>query len=205
MRLSFVAAKRFVLWAALISALFVPLLLAAMSPLIAWRGPVYILACFAGIIALALLLIQPLLVRGVLPGLTLAQSRRVHRLVGGGLLLAVLLHISGLWVTSPPDVIDILFLSSPTPFSLWGVIAMWALFLTALLALFRRHVFSAPRQWRMVHSVLALVIVLGTVIHAIQIEGLMESASKAVLCVLVLVTTLLILFWQNFRGRMSRR
>jgi hypothetical protein len=47
------------IWAALTAAVCVPIAAAAASPLLAWRGPVYILAGFAGIIALGLVLVQP--------------------------------------------------------------------------------------------------------------------------------------------------
>ena len=40
------------IWAALAAAVCVPIAAAAASPLLAWRGPVYILAGFAGIVAL---------------------------------------------------------------------------------------------------------------------------------------------------------
>ena len=50
------------------------------------------------------------------------------------LVIAVVLHVAGLWVTSPPDVIDALLFVAPTPFSNWGIIAMWALFATGLRA-----------------------------------------------------------------------
>ena len=57
------------IWAALAVAVGVPLAAAAASPLLAWRGPVYILAGFAGIVGLGLVLVQPLLIGGYLPGL----------------------------------------------------------------------------------------------------------------------------------------
>ena len=58
------------IWAALAAAFCVPIAAAAASPLLAWRGPVYIVAGFAGILALGLMLVQPLLVGGYLPGLS---------------------------------------------------------------------------------------------------------------------------------------
>ena len=134
-------------WAALGIAVAVPIGVAATSPLLAWREPVYIVAGFAGVFALALLLVQPLLAGGRLPGLPGVRGRRVHRRVGAALVAAVVLHVAGLWVTSPPDVIDALLLRSPTPFSLWGVIAMWATFAAALSAALRGHLRVRPR-WR---------------------------------------------------------
>ena len=50
------------IWALLAAAVFVPIAAAAASPLLEWRGPVYILAGFAGIIALGFMLVQPLLI-----------------------------------------------------------------------------------------------------------------------------------------------
>ena len=56
------------IWVALALAIGVPIALAAGSEQLAWRGPLYILAGFAGIIALGLVLVQPLLIGGYLPG-----------------------------------------------------------------------------------------------------------------------------------------
>lgn len=75
-------------------------------------------------IGLALLLMQPLLAAGLLPGLPLPHSRAVHRLIGGALVVAVIAHVATLWLTSPPDVVDALLQRSPTPFSVWGIVAM---------------------------------------------------------------------------------
>jgi hypothetical protein len=99
---------------------------------------------------------------------------------------AVALHVLGLWLTSPPDVVDALLFRSPTPFSAWGVIAMWAVFASALLAALRRRLRLRPIVWRLCHLTLAAVIVVGGVVHAMLIEGTMGMASKAALCALVL-------------------
>jgi predicted ferric reductase len=180
MRLARVA----LIWAALAAAICVPIAAAATSPLLEWRGPLYILAGFAGIVGLGLLLAQPLLAGGYLPGLSAYRGRRVHHWIGGALVVAVLVHVGGLWITSPPDMIDALLFESPTPFSPFGVIAMWAIFTVALLAAFRRRL--GLRTWRIAHMVLAAVIVVGTVLHGMLIEGAMETVSKAALCALVL-------------------
>ncbi|MEM7506963.1 MAG: ferric reductase-like transmembrane domain-containing protein [Pseudomonadota bacterium] len=174
------------IWAALVIALLVPIVEAAFSPLLAWREPVYIAAGFAGVIAMGLLLLQPLLAAGLLPELPLRRSRRLHGWLGGCLVFAVLLHVVGLWLTSPPDVIDALLFRSPTPFSVWGVIAMWAVFAAALLALLRRRLRLKPSLWRLMHATLVTVVVLGSVIHAILIDGTMGQTSKVALCALVL-------------------
>ncbi|MGR3312141.1 ferric reductase-like transmembrane domain-containing protein [Roseovarius indicus] len=177
-------------WAALAAAVIVPLAAAAQSPLLAWRQPVYIVAGFAGVLGMTLLLLQPLLAAGSLPGLKGADSRKVHRVTGAALVLSVILHVIGLWITSPPDVVDALLFRSPTPFSAWGVVAMWALFATALLALLRRRIGLRWRVWRIGHTGLALVIVVGSVVHALLIQGTMETISKTALCALVLAATL---------------
>ena len=181
MRLARVA----LIWAALATAVCGPIAAAATSPLLAWRDPVYILACFAGIIALGLVLVQPLLIGGYLPGLSAYRGRRAHHWIGGALVVAVVVHVGGLWITSPPDMIDALVFSSPTPFSPWGVIVMWAIFAVAMIAALRRRLGLRPRTWRIVHMPLAIVIVAGSVVHAILIEGTMETVSKAALCALV--------------------
>lgn len=181
--------RSILVWAGLALAIAVPVGAAAFSPLLAWRQPVYIAAGFAGISAMALLLLQPLLAGGVLPGLSGRRSRTLHRWTGACLVAAVALHVAGLWITSPPDVIDVLLLRSPTPFSLWGVIALWTLFAAALLAAFRRRLPLRPRTWLRAHTSLVSVAVAGSVVHAMLIEGTMETVSKAVLCALVVAAT----------------
>lgn len=184
-------ARATLIWAALATAVAVPVAYAAASPLLAWREPVYIAAGFAGIVALGLLLVQPLLAGGYLPGLPALRGRHVHRWIGGVLVAAVVIHVAALWITSPPDVVDALLFASPTPFSAWGVIAMWAVFAAALAAVLRRRL--RPRVWRIAHTSLAVVIVVGTVVHAMLIEGTMETVSKAVLCALVLAATVMVM------------
>lgn len=174
--------RAILIWVALAAIVLVPIAAAAQSPLLQWRQPVYIAAGFAGVLALVLLVVQPLLAGGYLPGLSAMRGRVLHRWTGTILVLVVIVHVAGLWITSPPDVIDALLFRSPTPFSVWGVLAMWAVFLSALLALFRRKLRLRPRTWRLAHTAFALVIVAGTVIHALLIEGTMETTSKVVLC-----------------------
>ena len=178
------------IWAALALAIGVPVAAAATSEQLAWRGPVYILAGFAGIIALGLVLVQPLLIGGYLPGLSAWRGRRTHHWIGAALALAVVIHVAGLWITSPPDMIDALTYASPTPFSPFGVTAMWAIFAVALLAALRRRLGLRPRTWRFIHMPLAIVIVAGSVVHAMLVEGAMETVSKAALCALVLAAAI---------------
>ena len=179
-------ARALLIWAALAAAIGVPVTVAATSPLLAWRDPVYIAAGFAGILALALLLLQPLLAGGWLPGLPARRGRRLHAWIGMALVAAVTVHVLGLWLTSPPDVVDVLLFRSPTPFSVWGVVAMWSVLAAALLAALRRRLRLRPIVWRRCHTTLAAATVLGSVVHALLIEGTMELVSKTVLCALVL-------------------
>lgn len=185
------------IWVALAIAIGAPIVAAAFSPLLEWRGPIYILACFSGIVALGLLLVQPLLIGGYLPGVTPLSRRRAHRWIGGGLVALLLLHVAGLWITSPPDMIDALTFTSPTPFSPFGVIAMWALIAVAVLALYRRRL--RPRNWRIAHMLLAAIIVAGSVVHGMLVEGTMELVTKAALCALVLAVAVKVM--ADFRVR----
>ena len=191
-------------WVALAAALVVPALVAATSPLLAWRDPIYIAASFAGVVALGLLLIQPLLAGGYLPNLPARSGRRLHAWVGAGLTATVVVHVAGLWLTSPPDVIDALLFQSPTPFSTWGVVAMWAAFAAALLAIFRRRLRLRPMVWRLCHITVAMVIVVGSVVHAMQVEGTMGTVSKVALCVLVLAAAVKIMLDPRFRAGLPR-
>lgn len=183
-----------VIWAALLIVVAAPIAAAAFSPQLAWRDPIYIGAGFAGVVAMALLLFQPLLAGGYLPDLSVRHRRRAHRWVGIGLVLAVVIHVGGLWITSPPDVLDALLFRSPTLFSAWGVIAMWAVFAAALWALLLRKIRLRFWAWRLGHTSLAAVTVVGSVVHAVLIEGTMETTSKVLLCVLVLAATAKVLF-----------
>ena len=171
-------------WLGLIAVIAIPVALAAQSPLLQWRDTVYITASFAGIAALALLLVQPLLATRALPGLRPHTARRAHRFTGTALIFAIVLHVAGLFATSPPDVVDALTFTSPTLFSPFGVIAMWAAFAAALVAALRKGI--APSRWRRAHTALALFVALTTAAHVALIEGAMEPLSKTVLSLLAL-------------------
>lgn len=179
---------RALVWALLAAALIVPVGLAMASPLLQYRQPVYIAAGLAGVLAMPLLLLQPLLALHALPGLSPRRSRTLHRAAGTALIALIIAHVAGLWITSPPDVIDALTFTSPTPFSNWGVIAMWAAFAAAALAALRTRL--RPRLWRRAHLALALVVVAGTAAHALLIEGTMEPASKAALAAVMVIAGL---------------
>ncbi|MEQ8256970.1 MAG: ferric reductase-like transmembrane domain-containing protein [Roseovarius confluentis] len=181
--------RKLSIWAAVCAALLVPVVAAGFSPLLQWRQPIYILAGFAGIVGFALMLLQPLLAGGYLPGVPALKGRRVHRWVGAGIVALVVLHVGGLWLTSPPDVVDALLLRSPTPFSVWGVLVMWLIFATAALAVMRKRLGVRPMTWRRAHTALAVLIVAGTGLHAVLIQGTMETISKYALFALALGAT----------------
>lgn len=176
-------------WAALAATMIAPVAVAATSPLLASRGAPYVMAGLAGAAGLALLLAQPLLAAGYLPGLRPATERRLHRWVGSAIALAVAMHVVGLYITSPPDALDALLLVSPTPFSVYGVAAMWALIFTAALAALRGRLGLKPSTWRVAHNALAVIVVVGSVVHAMLIEGTMGALSKTMLCGAALAAT----------------
>ncbi|WP_299282755.1 ferric reductase-like transmembrane domain-containing protein [uncultured Tateyamaria sp.] len=171
------------IWAGVALGVTLPLIAAVTSPLLAWRSGIYIASGFTGIFAMGLLLLQPLLATNALPGLHPMRARRVHRGIGALLVAAVVAHVVGLWITSPPDVVDALLLSSPTPFSIWGVTAMWAVFCAAALAVFRRHLRLS--MWRVLHMSVAILIVATTIAHVALIDGTMEIVTKIGLSLLV--------------------
>lgn len=169
--------------------MLVPVAIAAASPLLGYREAVYIAGGTAGIVCLALLLIQPLLGSRYLPGLSPLQQRLWHRRIGVAILACVALHVAGLYLASPEDVRDALLLVAPTPFSVYGVTAMWGVVLTAILVVLRRRLGLDYSAWRLVHNGVAMIVVVATVVHAVQIEGAMEPASKWFLCIAVLLAT----------------
>ncbi len=197
--------RHVLIWVAVTTVAIGPVLLSLASPLLAWRQPIYILAGVAGVISLSILLIQPLLAGGLLPGVPKSRARTYHRYLGIALLVAVLIHVAGLWITSPPDVVDALLFTSPTPFSAWGVIAMWALFCTAIVAALRKTLKLSWRSWRIVHTVLAVVIVGCTVLHAVLIDGTMEVLSKYALCAFVVAASARVLFDPKILARLQRQ
>ena len=176
-------------WASLTLIVIAPIAIAALSPLLQWRDTIYIVAGFGGVAALSLMLLQPLLAMGVLPGLSLTHGRRIHRWTGGALVTCIGVHVIGLWITSPPDVIDALLFASATPFSIWGVIAMWSIVLSAFLVVYRRKLRLRAATWRIGHRIFATITVSGTVAHAMMIEGTMGTLSKTALCLLLIIAT----------------
>lgn len=179
--------RTLLIWGGLSLVVLVPVVAATLSPLLQWRQPIYITAGFAGVIGMALLFLQPLFAAGLIPGARGASGRGIHRYAGLALVSSIIIHVGGLWITSPPDVIDALTFRSPTSFAIWGVAAMWAAFAAATLALFRRRL--GLRIWRIAHTSLVIIVVIGTVLHAILIDGTMETVSKYVLALAVLGAT----------------
>ena len=171
-------------WTVLLVCLAVPTALSLTSPLLQWRDMIYNISALAGVIAMSLILLQAVAMTGLLP-LDQVRARRVHRFGGMSLCVLVVVHVGGLWLTSPPDVIDALTFTSPTPFAPWGVVAMWAVLGSALIAVLRSRTLLRWRAWRRAHLVLASVVVVGTIVHAVLILGTMEPVSKYGLSVLV--------------------
>jgi predicted ferric reductase len=159
----------------------------------------------AGVVALALLLVQPLLAAGLLPGPSILTARRWHRWIGATIVAAVLLHVGGLYLYSPDDISDALLLVSPTPFAVYGVIGLVGVVLTALLAAVRSRVGVRYGIWRIVHNAVSVVVVVSSVVHAVMIAGAMGFVSKAILCVLVIAAAIVALLrvharWPRARG-----
>lgn len=194
------------IWLIFALALIGPVAIAATSPLLEWRGPVYIAGGFAGILGMVLILAQPLLAGGYLPGMRMSEGRSLHRYVGMALVLAILVHVGGLWITSPPDVIDALTFTSPTPFAPFGVIAMWAAFAAAALAVFRSRV--CLRAFRLGHTACVVLVAFGTILHAQLIHGTMGTASKWALSLMILAALGRVLtdlrVWRLVRRRRDR-
>jgi predicted ferric reductase len=80
---------------------------------------------------------------------------------------------------------------------------MWAIFAVALLAALRRRL--GLRTWRIAHMSLAVVIVVGTVVHGVLIEGTMETMSKVALCALVLGAAIKVMADLRVRKRATSR
>jgi predicted ferric reductase len=164
----------------------VPIIFAAFSPLQKGRELLWTIGSMAGIIGLSLLFLQPLLMPTAFPRLGVVRGTRWHRWGGIAIMAMVALHVGALYAYSPDDVTDALLLVAPTPFSLYGVISLWCLVLTMLLAATRRAMRLRVRPWRILHSVLAVAVIGAGAIHAIWIEGVMEQYSKLALCLAAL-------------------
>lgn len=180
-------------WIAVALVAAVPVAVAAASPLLGGRDLVWVLGGMAGVVALSLLFVQPLLVSAWLPGTRGRTGIAWHRLGGALALALVLAHVGGLYIYSPEDIADALLLVAPTPFSLYGVTGLAALSLAALLGFSRRLVRLPPILWRGLHLGLAAVAAVASVVHAWMIEGAMEGLTKGMICAAVVLATLAVL------------
>ena len=184
--------------------MLVPLLMAASSPLNDARNTSYIVGALAGVAALALLLPQPLLAAGYLH--LGVQARRWHRVVGCLVTLCLVIHVIGLYITSPDDMTDALLLVSPTPFSLFGVVGFWAMMLVVVFVAFRKRMSLSPSTWKLVHNVMGVLVVGSSVIHVLMIEGTMEARSKLLLCIVLVIATIVsVLHLRVFRPLSKRK
>ncbi|MEO1532418.1 MAG: hypothetical protein AAFU72_09630, partial [Pseudomonadota bacterium] len=75
----------------------------------------------------------------------------------------------------------------------------------ALFAAFRRRLRLRPATWRLVHLTLSTIIIAGTVLHAMLIEGTMGLVSKAVICALVVAALVKLLVDLQARNMLIRR
>lgn len=183
----------------------VPVIAAALSPLQRGRETLWIIGGMAGVVALSLLFVQPLFT-ATAPVLTAARKGiSWHRWGGVAIIAMVGLHVGALYAYSPEDVMDALLLVAPTPFSLYGVIGLWCVILTGVLAAARRRLRLGHRRWRIAHSVLAVAIVSATAVHAVLIEGAMEEISKLAICFAALATTTFGAVEINVLGPLRRR
>lgn len=181
--------RRITAWIIVAIVAAVPVIAAAASPLQGGRELLWVTGGMAGVVALSLLFVQPLLMAAT-PLLIAARDRvRWHRLGGTAIVAMVALHVGALYAYSPDDITDALLLVAPTPFSLYGVISLWCLVLTAVLAATRRTFKLGYRLWRILHSVLAVAVVGAGAVHAIQIEGAMEEYSKFAICIAAMAAT----------------
>ncbi|WP_100963995.1 ferric reductase-like transmembrane domain-containing protein [Bosea sp. FBZP-16] len=181
--------RRRIAWLAIAAVAIIPVVAAALSPLQRGREFLWVVGGMAGVAALSLLFVQPLLTATAPVLMQPARGLRWHRWGGIAIVAGVALHVGALYAYSPEDVMDALLLVAPTPFSLYGVISLWCLVLTAILAVMRRRLRFSHRNWRIAHSVLAVAIVSAGSVHAILIEGAMEEFSKLMVCIAALAAT----------------
>lgn len=180
---------RFVNWFVLLVVVLGPIVVALASPLQDSREFIYVVGGIAGVVALSLLLVQPLLAMGYLSGVNAARQRRWHANSGTLLVAAIALHIGALYITSPDDIADALLLRSATSFSIYGVIGLTGVALLATLVLARHRIGISYNRWKTLHVVIAIIVVIASVVHTLWIQGAMGLVSKWVLCATVLIAT----------------
>lgn len=197
--------RRRIAWLVIAAVAIIPVVAAALSPLQRGREFLWVVGGMAGVAALSLLFVQPLLTATAPVLMQPARGLGWHRWGGIAIVSAVALHVGALYAYSPEDVMDALFLVAPTPFSLYGVIGLWCVILTGVLAAARRRLRLGHRRWRIAHSVLAVAIVSATAVHAVLIEGAMEEISKLAICLAALATTSFGAVEINILGPLRRR
>lgn len=197
--------RRIAAWIVIAALAGGPVLAAALSPLQRGRELLWVIGGIAGVLALSLLFLQPLLMAAAPPLMRAGAGVRWHRLGGIVIVVMVVVHVGALYLYSPDDITDALLLVAPTPFSLYGVISLWCLVLTAALAATRRVLKIGYRPWRILHSILAVAVVGAGAVHAIQIEGAMEEYSKLAICIAALVVTTAGAIEVNVLAPMRRR
>ena len=163
--------------------------IAVSSPLLKSRDFVHIVGGLAGVLALVLLLIQPVLATAVLKGISPVQQRRWHLRTGILLVISLLVHIGALYLTSPDDMTDALLLRSATPFSVYGVIGLWGILLTATLVTVKSRLKISSKVWKGLHVSLAVIVAIASIVHALWIQGAMGVVSKWVLSAAIVVAT----------------
>jgi predicted ferric reductase len=179
----------FLSWAVLLLLIVGPIVVAAFSPLLKSRELIYVIGGLSGVVALSLLLVQPLLAIGYLTSVSLIKQRRWHQWSGTLLVVSIALHIAALYITSPDDITDALLLRSATPFSVYGVIALWGVLLIAMLVAFRSKIKIPIKRWKTIHAIIAAISVVASIIHALWIQGAMGAVSKWVLCGTIVFAT----------------
>lgn len=195
-----------VVWLGVAAIAVVPVGLAAASPLLQGREALYVVGGMAGVLAFCLLFVQPLLMATAPRLMAPARGLRWHRWVGLAIIAMVGIHVGALYAYSPEDVADALLLVSPTPFSVYGVIGLAALALTAVLAAIRRRLpAGAVSLWRLFHSLLAVAIVGAGAVHAMLIEGTMEERSKLLVCVAAVAVVLMAAWQVNVQPALRRK
>ena len=100
----------------------------------------------------------------------------------------LIVDIVALYLTSPADIADALLLRSATPFSIYGVVGFGGVLLIAALVLFRSKIPTG--HWKTIHVIIALIVVLASVIHALWIQGTMGLVSMWLLCGVILLCTM---------------
>lgn len=165
----------------LVAFIFLPILLAALSPLQVGRTAPWVLGTLAGVLALRLLVVQVLLPTGWLNSIMGEHNLGWHRLLGISITGLTLAHILGLYIYSPDDIGDALVLAAPT-YSRLGVLSAGCLLLSVGLEVTRRQLQLAEADWKIFHSVLAVAVVGTAVAHTVLLQGRLDGLAEGLVC-----------------------